>query len=144
MIKISENKWINPANWIIAEVVEGNLEVTMVSGKRVVITDQSLIQAFFGGKQEAQVINMVSENAGADRYQVLKKFRAMNNQKEIPAGILLDKKMIDGKLQWVWEKDPLIMFDYQNVSNLDFFAPVFGEQAERIITTPNTFIKKLD
>lgn len=144
MIQISETHWINPdkISYIRLEafktsdpaVNQVRHVVVMINGKDLVIERPEAISILLKSPEQEDQNERILK-ISAQKYQVLKSFKAANNDLIIEAGLVLHRKEFDGKIRWVAEENSMMEFDWQNINNPEFFAPA---SPLRVLPTPNT------
>lgn len=143
MIQISETHWINPDKILyikleIRPVVGAGNQLryfaVMTNGKDLVIENQEAIKILIKSPEQEDQNERILR-ISSERYRVNKSFKAANNDLFIEAGLILHRLVLDGKIRWVAKENSMIEFDWQNISNTEFFSP---ESPLRVLPTPNT------
>jgi len=144
MIQISETHWINPdkISYIKLDLIktpdpavtQAKYVAVMINGKDLIIEKPEAIRILLKSPEQEDQNERILK-ISAQKYQVLKSFKAANNDLMIEAGTVLHRKEFDGKIRWIAEENSMIEFDWQNINNPEFFAPA---SPLRVLPTPNT------
>lgn len=165
-VKVTKTRWVNDQSIAVIDYTGEDssgiraYSITLNNGKQIKTTEEYVSGLIFGASVENKIVQLkpVSVdtslpasrdlmnifNSLPDKYQILKSFRPNNNASlMIEAGIMVEKRIMDGTIKYVYPPNTIIQFEYTSMDNRDFFSPITsGDQmAPRNITTPDIYTK---